>query len=105
MNRLFRFLFAALIWLTANPAIAQNPMLEIRRPKIINAIEVIADGVNIRKSPSSNAPKLLWWCEGESDVACMFGVHQTNIVELALQQQTKGLSLLLLARHQNGMKS
>lgn len=71
MNRLFRFLFAALIWLTANPAIAQNPKLEIRRPKIINAIEVIADGVNIRKSPSSNAPKLLWWCEGESD-DCMY---------------------------------
>ena len=56
---------------------AQNPKLEIRRPRIINAIEVTSNGVNLRKSPSSAAPKLLWWCEGESD-CCSYEWSEPN---------------------------
>lgn len=67
MRIYLRTILTAIAFLACYHAMAQNPKLEIRRPQIINAIEVISDGVNLRKSPSSTAPKLLWWCEGESD--------------------------------------
>lgn len=67
MRTYLRTILTAIAFLACYHAMAQNPKLEIRRPRIINAIEVISDGVNLRKSPSSTAPKLLWWCEGESD--------------------------------------
>lgn len=67
MRTYLRTLLTAIAFLACYHAMAQNPKLEIRRPRIINAIEVISDGVNLRKSPSSTAPKLLWWCEGEGD--------------------------------------
>ena len=67
MRTYLRTILTAIAFLACYYAMAQNPKLEIRRPRIINAIEVISDGVNLRKSPSSTAPKLLWWCEEESD--------------------------------------
>ena len=65
MRTYLRTILTAIAFLACYYAMAQNPKLEIRRPRIINAIEVISDGVNLRKSPSSTAPKLLWGCEGE----------------------------------------
>lgn len=67
MRTYLRTLLTAIAFLACYHAMAQNPKLEIRRPRIINAIEVISDEVNLRKAPSSTAPKLLWWCEGETD--------------------------------------
>lgn len=67
MKTYLKTILTAIAFLACYNAMAQNPKLEIRRPRIINAIEVTSDGVNLRKSPSSTAPKLLWWCEGESD--------------------------------------
>lgn len=67
MRTYIRTILTAIAFLACYHAMAQNPKLEIRRPRIIKAIEVTSDGVNLRKTPSSNAPKLLWWCEGESD--------------------------------------
>lgn len=67
MRTYLRTILTAIAFLACYHAMAQNPKLEIRRPRIVNAIEVTSDGVNLRKSPSSTAPKLLWWCEGESD--------------------------------------
>ena len=43
--------------------------LDIRMPKVEKVITITADGVNLRKAPSATAPKLMRWCEGESD-AC-----------------------------------
>lgn len=68
MKTSIRTIITIIAFLACYHAMAQNPKLEIRRPRIINAIEVISDGVNLRKAPSSTAPKLLWWCEGESDM-------------------------------------
>ena len=48
-------------------SVKENPKLEIRRPRIIKTIEVTGDNVNLRKSPSTNAPKLYRWCEPETD--------------------------------------
>lgn len=68
MKTSIRTILTVIAFLACYHAMAQNPKLEIRRPRIINAIEVISGGVNLRKAPSSTAPKLLWWCEGESDM-------------------------------------
>lgn len=77
MRTYLRTILTAIAFLACYHAMAQNPKLEIRRPRIINAIEVTSDGVNLRKSPSSTAPKLLWWCEGESD-CCSYVWSEPN---------------------------
>lgn len=77
MRTYLRTILTAIAFLACYHAMAQNPKLEIRRPRIINAIEVTSDGVNLRKSPSSTAPKLLWWCEGESD-CCSYAWSAPN---------------------------
>lgn len=77
MKTSIRTIITIIAFLACYHAMAQNPKLEIRRPRIINAIEVISDGVNLRKAPSSTAPKLLWWCEGESD-CCSYEWSESN---------------------------
>lgn len=77
MKTYLRTILTAITFLACYNAMAQNPKLEIRRPRIINAIEVTSNGVNLRKSPSSTAPKLLWWCEGESD-CCSYEWSEPN---------------------------
>lgn len=67
MKNHVRLLFSVISLLVCCHTMAQNPKLEIRRPRIINAIEVTSDNVNLRKSPNMNAPKLFRWCEPETD--------------------------------------
>ena len=67
MRKYVRLLLTVISFLVCSHTMAQNPKLEIRRPRIINAIEVTSDNVNLRKSPNTNAPKLYRWCEPETD--------------------------------------
>lgn len=59
---------AAAVFGTAGTAKAQNVGLDIRMPKVEKVITITADGVNLRKSPSATAPKLMRWCEDDTDI-------------------------------------
>ena len=49
---------------------AQYVGLDVSMPKVDKVIEVTADGVNMRKSPSAAAPKLVRLCYDETDNCC-----------------------------------
>ncbi len=49
---------------------AQYVGLDVCMPKVDKVIEVTADGVNMRKSPSAAAPKLVRLCYDETDNCC-----------------------------------
>lgn len=104
MRIYLRTILTAIAFLACYHAMAQNPKLEIRRPRIINAIEVISDGVNLRKSPSSTAPKLLWWCEGEGDCCSYVWSAPNKYRDASPATANEGEVLPSCQKLQNGMR-
>ena len=70
MKKLLSAMHIALFMLIAgfaSTALAQNTGYEITMPKIGKIITVTKNGVNLRKAPNAQAPRMVWVCQSETD--------------------------------------
>lgn len=62
------FAVAALIGMAWQSAYAERPIYSVSIPSLSKIVQSTGDNVNLRKSPSTTAPKLTRVCEAETDI-------------------------------------